>query len=78
LREWVGVYLELARLAAGAENTALLRRMVDAVIPAEAAANTIGSGIERAARDLLRTMRPGPISSTLWVQRMRMRKRNDR
>lgn len=54
-----GVYLELARLAAGAGNTSLLRRMVDAVITAEAAANTSGSGIERAARDLLRPNVPG-------------------
>ena len=54
-----GVYLELARLAAATGDTALLRRMVDAVITAEAAANTSGSGIERAARDLLRTMVPG-------------------
>jgi len=29
------------------------------VVTAEAIANTSGSGIERAARDLLRTMRPG-------------------
>jgi len=54
-----GVYLELARLAAAAGNAPLLRRMVDAVITAEAAANTSRSGIERAARDLLRTTVPG-------------------
>jgi hypothetical protein len=54
-----GVYLELSRLAAGTGNAALLRRMVDAVSTAEAAANTSGSGIERAAHDLLRTMVPG-------------------
>jgi hypothetical protein len=51
-----GVYLELARLAAAAGNTALLRRMADAVITAEMAASTSGSGIERAARELLRTV----------------------
>ena len=53
-----GVYLELARLAAAAGNTVLLRRMVDAVITAESAASTTGSGIERAARELLRTTVP--------------------
>ena len=53
-----GVYLELARLAAAAGDTALLRRMADAVITAEAAANMRGSGIERAARELLRTAVP--------------------
>ena len=53
-----GVYLELARFAAAAGNTGLLRRMVDAVITAEAAASTSGSGIERAARELLRTSTP--------------------
>ena len=50
-----GVYLELARLAAAAGNTVVLRRMVDAVITAEAAASNSGSGIERAARELLRS-----------------------
>ena len=50
-----GVYLELARLAAAAGDTARLRRMADAVITAEAIARMSGSGIERAARELLRT-----------------------
>jgi hypothetical protein len=54
-----GVYLELARLAAAEGNTALLRRMADAVITAEAAAGTTGSGIERSARELLRTSGSG-------------------
>lgn len=55
-----GIYLELARLAAAAGNTAVMRRMVDAVITAEAAAGTSASGIERAARELLRmTVRRG-------------------
>jgi hypothetical protein len=49
-----GVYLELARLAAAAGDTARLRRMADAVITAEAGARMSGSGIERAARELLR------------------------
>jgi hypothetical protein len=53
-----GVYLELARLAAAAGDTALLRRMADAVITAEAVARTSGSGIERAAQELLRTTVP--------------------
>jgi hypothetical protein len=50
-----GIYLELARLAAVSGDTARLRRLVDAVRTAEAVANTRGSGIERAALDLLRT-----------------------
>jgi hypothetical protein len=53
-----GVYLEFARLAAAAGDTTLLRRMADAVITAETAASTSGSGIERAARELLRTTVP--------------------
>jgi hypothetical protein len=53
-----GVYLELARLALAAGNTEVLRRMTDAVITAEAAANNSGSGIERAARELLRSTVP--------------------
>jgi hypothetical protein len=50
-----GVYLELARFAAAKGDTLLLRRMVDAVLTAEAAVGAQGSGVERAALDLLRT-----------------------
>ena len=50
-----GVYLELARLAAASGNTAVLRRLVNAVITAEAAAGAAGSSIERAALELLRS-----------------------
>jgi hypothetical protein len=53
-----GLYLELARIAAAAGDTTLLRRMVAAVITAEALAHTSGSSIERAARDLLRATVP--------------------
>ena len=49
------VYLELARMAAASGDTALLKRMVDAVVTAEAIAGTRGSANERAALSLLRT-----------------------
>ena len=49
------VYLELARMAAASGDTALLQRLVDAVVTAEAVAGTRGSGNERAALALLRS-----------------------
>jgi hypothetical protein len=49
-----GIYLELARLAAASGNTAVMRRLINAVITAEAVAGASGSSIERAALELLR------------------------